>query len=63
MALFSDAELAVVQALALGKKVSEEDRELIPGLKAKLNAGSQAEIPDRFVAVTGWANPAKDYPA
>jgi hypothetical protein len=64
MSLFSKAELAAVDALASGKKLTEEQKEnLVPVLKEKLGASSLAEIPQRFIALTGWANRPKDYPA
>jgi DNA-binding NarL/FixJ family response regulator len=72
MGLFSQTELRVLDALAAGKslkKLGETSNlsegtleETVEGLKAKLDASTQSELADRFVAVTGWTNPPKDYP-
>lgn len=61
--MFTKEELAVVDTLAKGKKLAETDDDHVESLKEKLGTSARAEIPGRFVAVTGWANPAKDYPA
>lgn len=60
--MFSEREVAVVQKIATKASLTDADRELVPGLKEKLGAESQGEIPDKFVAVTGWSNMPKDYP-
>jgi len=72
MATFSRTELKIVEALAdgaHGKKLLDatnlkEDTlaEWLAVLKNKLGANSQSEIPERFVAVTGWSSPATKYP-
>jgi hypothetical protein len=62
MGLFTHDELSVIEKLTLGKRLTDEDKDLIPGLREKLGAGSQAQIPDQFMLLTGWTNPAKDYP-
>ncbi|HXH95542.1 MAG TPA: hypothetical protein VNN25_28455 [Thermoanaerobaculia bacterium] len=61
--LFSKDELAVVERLTLGKRLTEEDKELLPGLREKLGAGTQADIADQFLLLTGWTNKPTEYPA
>jgi len=73
MSLFEQSELRLIDALANGKSakkistdsnISEETLgERLDALKVKVGASTQAEIHDRFVALTGWTNPPKDYPA
>ena len=47
--MFTTEELAVLDKLAAGKRLTDQDRELVPGLKEKLNASSQSELHERFV--------------
>lgn len=71
MSLFNQTELRVLDALASGKslkKLGESSNlsegkleETVEGLKLKLGASTQADLPERFVAVTGWTNQPKDY--
>lgn len=61
--MFSKDELGVIESLAKGKKLTDEQKDLVDGLKEKLGAHTQAVIPERFVELTGWSNPATDYPA
>jgi len=72
MAMFSQTELRVVDALASGKsmkKLGEDSNlseatisETVEGLKVKLAAANQSDIPARFAVMTGWSNAPKDYP-
>lgn len=59
---FTNDEIGLIDKLATGKKLSEEEKDAVAGLKEKLDARTQSEIVDRFVAVTGWTNRPKDYP-
>jgi DNA-binding CsgD family transcriptional regulator len=71
MPAFTQTELRIIDALAAGKsakrlvddlKLSEEKiQETVDDLKGRLGAVHQADIPERFIAVTGWANRPKDY--
>ena len=68
---FSRKELDLIDQLARGrsaKQVAEKSgakeetvRGRVEELKAKLGAETQEQISARFVEVTGWENPPRDY--
>jgi len=63
MADFSKAELGTLDLIASNKKLEDADKARVEELKARLGVSTQAEVLERFVAMTGWSNPPKDYPA
>jgi len=62
MGLFTEDELDVLDLIAANKKLTEQDKEHLPGLKEKLGTVGNRPLLAQFVALTGWTNRPKDYP-